>query len=73
MDALNVLAGENRFKFIHQKASDSIIPQNLIDKGQFGRAQQEQVAIIYDSKNFELINFKDKDFASVSFNEPITY
>ncbi|MBZ4212775.1 hypothetical protein LAD74_02120 [Mycoplasma sp. U97] len=53
-DHLNSLANENgRFKFVYQPAKDSKIPKSLLDSKKFGEKQQEQVAVIYDSKNFK--------------------
>ncbi|MBZ4226715.1 hypothetical protein [Mycoplasma tauri] len=53
-DHLNSLANENgRFKFVYQPDKDSKIPKSLLDSKKFGEKQQEQVAVIYDSKNFK--------------------
>ncbi|QJR44343.1 hypothetical protein [Mycoplasma miroungirhinis] len=66
VDNLNTLDNSQRFKFIVQNREDTIIPQFLIDQQRFGKDQTEQVAIIYDSKNFE---FKE----SKSYTKLIKY
>ncbi|TQC53950.1 hypothetical protein E1I18_01295 [Mycoplasmopsis mucosicanis] len=66
VDELNKLIKESRFKVIVQLQKDTKIREEYLNSGRFGKGQQEQVAIIYDSKNFDLIN-------SASFTYPIKY
>ncbi|MBU4692111.1 hypothetical protein KQ875_00670 [Mycoplasma zalophi] len=66
VDNLNKLDNSQRFKYVVQNANDTIIPKFLLDSERFGKAQQEQVAIIYDSENFE---YKD----SKTYTKTIPY
>ncbi|QGZ97256.1 hypothetical protein GE118_00360 [Mycoplasma sp. NEAQ87857] len=63
---LNQLTNSNKWKVAIQKQVDTNIPNDLLATNQFGKAQIEQVAVIYDSSLFNLVD-------STTYNEPIEY
>lgn len=66
VDLLNKYAGKERYKFVLQNKKDTNIRPEYLQSNKFGKAQQEQVAVIYDSQNFELVS-------SQSYLKPIKY
>lgn len=63
---LNKYAGKERYKFVLQNKKDTNIRPEYLQSNKFGKAQQEQVAVIYDSQNFEFVS-------SWSYLKPIKY
>ena len=63
---LNKYAGKERYKFVLQNKKDTNIRPEYLQSNKFGKAQQEQVAVIYDSQNFEFVS-------SQSYLKPIKY
>ncbi|MGC7176951.1 hypothetical protein ACP0BK_01450 [Metamycoplasma hominis] len=63
---LNKYAGKERYKFVLQNKKDTNIRPEYLQSNKFGKAQQEQVAVIYDSQNFEFVS-------SRSYLKPIKY
>ncbi|QKX39752.1 hypothetical protein [Metamycoplasma hominis] len=66
VDLLNEYAGKERYKFVLQNKKDTNIRPEYLQSNKFGKAQQEQVAVIYDSQNFEFVS-------SRSYLKPIKY
>lgn len=66
VNLLNEYAGKERYKFVLQNKKDTNIRPEYLQSNKFGKAQQEQVAVIYDSQNFEFVS-------SQSYLKPIKY
>lgn len=66
VDLLNEYAGKDRYKFVLQNKKDTNIRPEYLQSNKFGKAQQEQVAVIYDSQNFEFVS-------SQSYLKPVKY
>lgn len=66
VNLLNEYAGKERYKFVLQNKKDTNIRPEYLQSNKFGKAQQEQVAVIYDSQNFEFVS-------SRSYLKPIKY
>lgn len=66
VNLLNEYAGKDRYKFVLQNKKDTNIRPEYLQSNKFGKAQQEQVAVIYDSQNFEFVS-------SQSYLKPIKY
>lgn len=66
VNLLNKYAGKERYKFVLQNKKDTNIRPEYLQSNKFGKAQQEQVAVIYDSQNFEFVS-------SRSYLKPIKY
>lgn len=66
VNLLNKYAGKDRYKFVLQNKKDTNIRPEYLQSNKFGKAQQEQVAVIYDSQNFEFVS-------SRSYLKPIKY
>lgn len=66
VNLLNKYAGKERYKFVLQNKKDTNIRPEYLQSNKFGKAQQEQVAVIYDSQNFEFVS-------SQSYLKPIKY
>lgn len=66
VNLLNKYAGKDRYKFVLQNKKDTNIRPEYLQSNKFGKAQQEQVAVIYDSQNFEFVS-------SQSYLKPIKY
>lgn len=66
VNLLNEYAGKDRYKFVLQNKKDTNIRSEYLQSNKFGKAQQEQVAVIYDSQNFEFVS-------SWSYLKPIKY
>ncbi|RIV16186.1 hypothetical protein [Mycoplasmopsis gallopavonis] len=72
VDVLNTLTGKH-FAYVGQNQEDTVIPAEYLDT-RFGKAQQEQVAIIYDTALFRPVGFRGKNNQiGASYKESIRY